>query len=67
MLITLAEAARIMGIESEAVKRPQNRLWELLPTLIPQGFPAHKLGNGRWRVHKDHLIAWLDKNWSKAA
>jgi hypothetical protein len=77
MLITLAEAARIMGIETmhwdeQKEKwvihptRRQNRLWELLPTLLKQGFPASKLGK-KWMVHPTKLQQWIEMKWSKAA
>jgi hypothetical protein len=76
-LITLAEAAGIMGIETlhwDEQKerwmihptRRQNRLWELLPQLREQGFPARKLGKS-WMVHKPSLGPWLLKHWSNAA
>lgn len=63
-LISLAEAAQFMGIESQAVKRPQNRLWELLPGLLLEGFPARKVGR-RWMVHRAQLGEWITRNWRR--
>ncbi len=67
VLITLAEAAVIMGIPSEAKgKRVQNRLWELLPRLMGQGFPVRRVGR-RWMVHKPLLLRWMEEHWRRAA
>ncbi len=65
-LITLGEAADTLGIPSKAVKRPQNRLWEILPDLLKQGFPARKLGR-RWMVDAQALRAWIERHWVRAA
>lgn len=63
MLVNLAEAARLMGLESNAVKRPQNRAWELLPKLLPKGFPAFKVGR-RWMVDRSKLERWISQQTS---
>ena len=53
ILLTIGEAADILGISISTAKKLAGR--GALPGVLP------KVG-GQWRVNRDVLIEWLDKN-----
>lgn len=55
-LVSIKEAARMLGIESRAVKREGNRLWELLKAR-KLDLPYIRIGR-RYMFDPDVLLAW---------
>jgi len=55
-LITIREAARMLGIESRAVKREGNRLWELLRAKRID-VPYVRVGR-RYMFNPEAVIEW---------